>query len=140
MLLNEFCDEYHGFASKSTLKKKKKNILPGIRSSQNSIRGYLKGLTSYMFSSYGDEVVRRFSLINPLSFLKIHHEYDEDDDYIEEEDEDLNLPIIPQTLYYDYQQIYEDEHFMIPEDDKKYSNFLESLIKIHNLSLINCLS
>lgn len=93
-----------------------------------------------MFSSYGDEVVRRFSLINPLSFLKIHHEYDEDDDYIEEEDEDLNLPIIPQTLYYDYQQIYEDEHFMIPEDDKKYSNFLESLIKIHNLSLINCLS
>jgi len=27
---------------------------------------------------YDTEVIRRFRLINPLSFLKIHHEYDED--------------------------------------------------------------
>ena len=36
-----------------------------------------------MFEHYGDQVVKRFSLINPLSFLKIHHEYDDDEDYIE---------------------------------------------------------
>lgn len=109
-LLDEFCQEYQGFATKSTLKKKKKSTLPGLRSSQNSIRQYLTGLTGYMLEQHSPEIVRRFALIKPLSFLKIHHEYDEDDEYYEEEeeeDEDINLPIVPQTLYYEYQQKYE---------------------------------
>ena len=115
-LINEFAVEYQDFASKSTLKKKKKSTLPGLKSSHNSIRQYLTGLTSYMLRQYGEEITRRFSLIKPLSFLKIHHEYDEDDEYIEEEeDDDINLPIVPQTLYYEYEQIYEAEHFIIPE-------------------------
>lgn len=37
-LINEFATEYQDFASKSTLKKKKKSTLPGLKSSQNSIR------------------------------------------------------------------------------------------------------
>ena len=32
-LLDEFCQEYQAFATKSTLKKKKKSTLPGLRSS-----------------------------------------------------------------------------------------------------------
>ena len=117
-LINEFATEYQDFGNKSTLKKKKKksSILPGLKSSQNSIRQYLTGLTSYMLRQYGEEITRRFSLIKPLSFLKIHHQYDEDDEYIEEEeDNDINLPVVPQNLYYDYEQIYEAEHFIILE-------------------------
>ncbi len=52
----------------------------------------------------------------------------------------MNLPIVPNTLFYEYQQVYEAEKFVIPESDKKFSNFLEGLIKIHNLLLANCFS
>jgi len=33
-----------------------------------------------MLDTYEKEVTRRYSLINPLSFLKIHHEYEDEDD------------------------------------------------------------
>lgn len=58
----------------------------------------------------------------------------------EEDDDEFNLPIVPHTLFYQYQIKYQDEKFVIPEEDKKYSNFLEGLIKIHNLLLVNCFS
>ena len=51
--MNEFGEEYHEFATKSTLKKKKKSTLPGLRSSQNSIKEYLTGMTNYMMKEYG---------------------------------------------------------------------------------------
>lgn len=50
------------------------------------------------------------------------------------------MPIIPNTLFYEYQIIYEEKYFVIAEEEKKYSNFLEGLIKIHNLLLRDCLS
>lgn len=106
LLINEFCEEFHGFTSRSILKKKKKSCLPGLKSTEKTIREYLQGLITYMMDHYETEVVRRFSLINPISFLKIHHEYDEDDDYFEEEEDEMNLPIVPNTLFYEYQQIY----------------------------------
>lgn len=52
----------------------------------------------------------------------------------------MSLPIVPNTLFYEYQQIYETEKFIVPESEKKFANFLEGLIKIHNLLLANCLS
>lgn len=52
----------------------------------------------------------------------------------------MNMPIVPNTLFYEYELIYESEKFIIEEDNRKYSNFLEGLIKIHNLLLANCLS
>jgi hypothetical protein len=52
----------------------------------------------------------------------------------------MNMPIVPNTLFYEYELIYESEKFTIEEENKKYSNFLEGLIKIHNLLLANCLS
>ncbi len=52
----------------------------------------------------------------------------------------MNLPIVPNTLFYEYQQIYEAEKFTVSESEQKFSNFLEGLIKIHNLLLANCLS
>lgn len=52
----------------------------------------------------------------------------------------MNMPIIPNTLFYEYQLIYEAEKFIVPEENKKYSNFLEGLIKLQNLALTNSLS
>jgi hypothetical protein len=51
--------------------------MPGLQVTVAKIREYLSGLTSYMLDNYGVEVVRRFSLANPSSILKIHHEYDD---------------------------------------------------------------
>jgi hypothetical protein len=140
VLLNEFAEEFHSFTSRTVLKKKKKVRLPGLKVSSDSIREYLTGLTDYMLVTYEKEVVRRFRLISPLSFLKIHHEYDEDEEMLEEEDEEINMPIVPNSLFYEYQLIYEASKFVVADDEKKYSNFLEGLIKIHNLLLANCLS
>ena len=52
----------------------------------------------------------------------------------------MNLPIVPNTLFYEYQFIYEEEVFKVSESDKKYTNFLEGMIKIQNLLLANCMS
>lgn len=139
VLLDEFAEEFHSFTSRSVLKKKKKVRLPGLKVSSDSIREYLSGLTDYMLATYEQEVVRRFRLISPLSFLKIHHEYEEDEEALEE-DEEINMPIVPNSLFYEYQLIYEASKFVVAEEEKKYSNFLEGLVKIHNLLLANCLS
>jgi hypothetical protein len=50
------------------------------------------------------------------------------------------MPVVPNTLFYEYQLIYEKKVFTIAEENKRYSNFLEGLIKIHNLLLANCMS
>jgi hypothetical protein len=77
VILNEFAEEFFRFTSQTVLKKKKKSRLPGLRVTADSIREYLTGLSGYMMQTYECEVTRRYSLINPLSFLKIHHEYDD---------------------------------------------------------------
>jgi hypothetical protein len=50
------------------------------------------------------------------------------------------MPIVPHTLFYEYQIIYEEKVFKIEEKDKKYSNFLEGLIKYQNILLTNCMT
>lgn len=77
MLLNEFSEEFYSFTSRSILRKKKKARLPGLKVNSFSIRQYLAGLSQYMMQNYDNEVIRRFCLVKPLSFLKIHHEYDD---------------------------------------------------------------
>ena len=139
LLLAEFSEEYHSFKAKSVMKKKK--WMPGLKVSERTIREYLAGLTHYMVSEYESEVIRRLCLAQPRCFLKVHHEYDEDDDYQDDEDEDdYNMPIVPNSVFYEYQLIYEGAVFRISEEDRKFSNFLEGLIKVHNLLLANCLS
>lgn len=86
-------------------------------------------------------MVRRLCMAKPQCFLRVHHEYDEEEDCPEdEEDEEYNMPIVPNSVFYEYQLIYEGSLFRIEERDRRFSNFLEGLIKVHNLLLANCLS
>jgi hypothetical protein len=55
--------------------------MPGLSMSCNNIREYLFGLTNYMLDNYDVEIIRRFCNVNPLSILKIHHEYDDYEEY-----------------------------------------------------------
>lgn len=80
MLLSEFSEEFHAFKAKS-IPKQKKNRMPGLKVTERTIREYLSGLTHYMISEYESEVIRRICMTKPQCFLKVHHEYDEDEDY-----------------------------------------------------------
>lgn len=54
-----------------------------------------------MVSEYESEVIRRFCMVKPLCLLKIHHEYDDDDEYEDDaDDEDYNMPIVPNSVFY----------------------------------------
>lgn len=60
--------------------------MPGLEINAAKIRQYLTGLTSHMLNNYVEDVVHRFCLVNPSSILKIHHDYEDEEDYIEEEE------------------------------------------------------
>ena len=142
-LLNEFSEEFHDFTGRTVLKKKKRSRLPGLQVSTTSIRKFLTGMSAFMMDNYEEEVVRRFYLSEPKSYLKLYDEEDDEcwsDEEEEEEEDEINVPVVPGALFYEYQLKYEAEEFKIPEENKKYSNFLEGLIKIHNLLLANCFS
>lgn len=47
---------------------------------------------------------------------------------------------MPNNAFFQYQPIYEQREFVIKQDDKKYSNFLSGLIRIHNKCLSDCFS
>jgi hypothetical protein len=59
------------------LKRKKKGEMPGLKVTEANIREYFNGLISYMLEKYDTEIIRRFCLVNPSSFLKLHHEYED---------------------------------------------------------------
>jgi hypothetical protein len=58
--------------------------MPGLYITKAKIHEYLAGLSTYMLDNYGNEVISRFRSVNPLSILKIHHDYDEEEDYNED--------------------------------------------------------
>jgi hypothetical protein len=48
--------------------------------------------------------------------------------------------MLPNSTFFEFQSVYEETMFELNETDKRYSNFLSGLIKIHNKSLFDCLS
>lgn len=81
------------------MQKKKKNRLPGIAITEESAHTYLVGIVNLLFAQNSKELVNKFGRMNSLSFLKLQHSYD-DDSYFEEKEDELDLPIVPNSIFY----------------------------------------
>jgi hypothetical protein len=84
--------------------------LPGIPINDQTISTYLNELTNYVRIQHKNQFEASFTKINAKSLLKIFRILPEEDIFEEgeeDDEEDLNYPMLPNSTFFEYQSIYE---------------------------------
>ena len=115
------------------MSERRRKILPGMAFTSRHNRHFLQGLSRKILETSADDLLSKLNYSNAFEYLQVLRGVED------EELPELCQPPVPKNVFYHYQVEYERENLHINSEHHKYANFLETLFKLNNYMIANCL-